>query len=123
MKVLIIDDEAEIGRTLGELLTRRGHVVTAATAGREALAVAAATSFDLVLLDVRMDDMDGFSVLRALRAQGCAAGVVMLTGGGGDVEEAVKASQLGADDYLPKPVRLAALERVLAAVAERRRGA
>jgi DNA-binding response OmpR family regulator len=122
MKVLIIDDEAEIGRTLGELLTRRGHVVTAATAGREALAVAAATPFDLVLLDVRMDDMDGFSVLRALRAQGCAAGVVMLTGGG-DVEEAVKASQLGADDYLPKPVRLAALERVLAAVAERRRGA
>jgi DNA-binding response OmpR family regulator len=122
MKVLIIDDEAEIGRTLGELLTRRGHVVTAATAGREALAVAAATSFDLVLLGVRMDDMDGFSVLRALRAQGCAAGVVMLTGGG-DVEEAVKASQLGADDYLPKPVRLAALERVLAAVAERRRGA
>jgi DNA-binding response OmpR family regulator len=64
--------------------------------------------------------MDGFAVLRALRAQGCTAGIVMLTGQG-DVEEAVEASHLGADEYLPKPVRMAGLERVLTNVATRRR--
>jgi DNA-binding response OmpR family regulator len=66
-----------------------------------------------------MPEMDGFAVLHALRAQGCTAGVVLLTGDS-DVEDAVKASHLGADDYLPKPVRLAALERVLGAIAQRR---
>jgi DNA-binding response OmpR family regulator len=119
MNVLIVDDDAEVGHTLGELLKRRGHAVTAATRGPEGLALAASTPFDMIILDVRMPEMDGFELLRALRAQGCPAGVVMLTGEG-DVEDAVKAQQLGADDYLPKPVRLAALERVLGSVAQRR---
>ena len=66
-----------------------------------------------------MPEMDGFAVLRALKAQGSTAAVIMLTGQS-DVEEAVEASRLGADDYLPKPVRVPGLERVLAAVAARR---
>lgn len=116
MNILIVDDDPEIGSTIGGLLTRRNHAVTAATSGRDALALARAQAFDIVILDVRMPEMDGFAVLRALRADGYAGGVIMLTGQG-DVEEAVEASQLGADDYLPKPVRIAALDRVLASVA------
>jgi DNA-binding response OmpR family regulator len=116
MKILIVDDDAEVAKTLEALLTRRKHSVTVRASGREALALAAAESFDIVILDVRMPEMDGFTVLRALRAQGCTAGVIMLTGQG-DVEEAVEASHLGAHDYLPKPVRIAALERVLTSVA------
>ena len=119
MNVLIVDDDAEIGRTLGHLLERRKHVVTLATRGQEALALARSTTFDVVILDVRMPEMDGFDVLRTLRADGYTGGVLMLTGEG-DVEDAVEAQQLGADDYLPKPVRIAALDRVLAAVAAKR---
>jgi DNA-binding response OmpR family regulator len=115
MNILIIDDDAEIGRTLGNLLERRKHTVTLATRGQEGLGLAKATAFDIVILDVRMPDMDGFAVLQALRAQGHAGGVIMLTGQG-DVEDAVRAQQLGADDYLPKPIRIAALDRVLAAI-------
>lgn len=120
MTILIVDDDAEVAATLSVLLERLDHAVTIATRGADALALAKAQPFDIIILDVRMPEMDGFSVLRALRAQGCAAGVIMLTGQG-DVEEAVEASHLGADDYLPKPVRIAALERVLANVATRRR--
>ena len=119
MTVLIVDDDAEVGYTIGELLRRRGHSVTSVTSGREGLTLAASTSFDMVILDVRMPEMDGFTLLAALRDQGCTAGVVMLTGDS-DVEDAVKAAHLGADDYLPKPVRLAALERALVTVARRR---
>jgi DNA-binding response OmpR family regulator len=119
MTVLVVDDDHQVGYTISQLLRRRGHTVTTVATGREALARAAATPFEMVILDVRMPEMDGFTVLSALRAQGCTAGVVMLTGDG-DVEEAVKAQQLGADDYLPKPVRVAALERVLTAIARRR---
>ena len=119
MTVLVVDDDHQVGYTISELLRRRGHAVTTVTTGREALASAAATPFEMIILDVRMPEMDGFTVLSALRAQGCTAGVIMLTGDG-DVEDAVKAQQLGADDYLPKPVRVAALERVLAAIKQRR---
>jgi DNA-binding response OmpR family regulator len=119
MTVLIVDDDAEVGYTIGELLRRRGHTVTSVTSGREGLTLAASTSIDMVILDVRMPEMDGFTLLAALRDQGCTAGVVMLTGDS-DVEDAVKAAHLGADDYLPKPVRLAALERALVTVARRR---
>ena len=119
MNVLIVDDDAQIGQTLGHLLERRKHVVTLATRGHDALALARSTPFDIVVLDVRMPEMDGFAVLRELRAQGYAGGVLMLTGEGA-VEDAVEAQQLGADDYLPKPVRIAALDRVLAAVAAKR---
>jgi DNA-binding response OmpR family regulator len=116
MNILIVDDDPEIGRTLAELLQRRKHTVATTTRGAEALGLAKSAAFDTVILDVRMPDMDGFEVLRALRGQGYTGGVIMLTGQS-DVEEAVQASHLGADDYLPKPVRIAALDRVLAAVA------
>jgi two-component system NtrC family response regulator len=120
MRILIVDDDAEIGRTLGHLLERRAHEVTLATRGTQALALATAATFEIVILDVRMPEMDGFQVLHALREQGYAGGLIMLTGEG-DVEDAVRASQLGADDYLPKPVRIAALDRVLAKIAASRR--
>jgi DNA-binding response OmpR family regulator len=119
VNVLIVDDDPEIGQTLAHLLERRKHVVTLATRGQDALALARSAPFDVVILDVRMPEMDGFDVLRALRGQGYAGGVLMLTGEG-DVEDAVEAQHLGADDYLPKPVRIAALDRVLAAVAAKR---
>ncbi len=119
MRILIVDDDPEIGRTLGHLLERRQHQITLATRGGDALALATAAPFDIIVLDVRMPEMDGFATLQALRAQGYAGGLIMLTGEG-DVEDAVRASQLGADDYLPKPVRIAALDRVLAKIAAAR---
>lgn len=120
MKILVVDDDPEVGTTLSALLTRRRHSVSTSTSGRDALARVRTETPDLVILDVRMPEMDGFAVLRELRAQGSTAGIIMLTGQG-DVEEAVEASRLGADDYLPKPIRLAGLERVLASVAAARR--
>ena len=121
MNVLIVDDDAELARTLAALLERRSHTVATLTRGSEALTLAKDASFEIVILDVHMPDMNGFDVLRGLRAQGYGGAVIMLTGQS-DVEDAVQAMRLGADDYLPKPVRIAALDRALAAaVASSRR--
>jgi len=105
-----------ICETLTIALRRMKHEVSAVTSGREALARVAEEPFDIVILDVRMPEMNGIEVLRALKAAGTRAGIVMLTGLG-DVEEAVDAFRLGADDYLPKPVRLESLARVLQTLA------
>jgi len=119
MKLLVVDDDPDLAETLAILLTKLRHEVVTATSGRDAVALARARAFDLVILDVRMPDMDGFAVLRALKEQGSTASIVMLTGQG-DVEDAVEAAKLGADDYLPKPIRVAGLERVLATIATTR---
>jgi DNA-binding NtrC family response regulator len=111
--VLIVDDEPSITQTLGSFFERSGgHVVTSAHSGEEGVALFQRTHPDLVLLDVRLPDMTGFEVLGRLR--GSDPVVIMMTAFG-DVPQAVRAMQSGAENFLTKPIELTHLE----AVAER----
>lgn len=102
MKVLIVDDETRLTRHVLSALTEAGHDPTAVHDGETALTKATETNFDLIVLDVGLPGIDGFGVLRRLRAQHNQARILMLTARG-ELNDRLTGLQLGADDYLPKP--------------------
>ncbi|HEX6160367.1 MAG TPA: sigma-54 dependent transcriptional regulator [Thermoanaerobaculia bacterium] len=110
-KILIIDDEPAIRTTLSSILEDEGHRTTACESGEEGIAQYARDEFDLILLDLWLPGIDGLSVLERLRST--AAPPVIVISGHGSVEAAVKATRLGAYDFLEKPL---SLERVLLTV-------
>jgi DNA-binding NtrC family response regulator len=111
--VLIVDDERNIQVTLARALTLEGYATQAAGTGQEALEKIASLPVDLVLLDVKLPDLDGLVVLeRALQTRPGLPVVVM--SGHGSIETVRQAFKLGAFDYLEKPI--AERERLLAAV-------
>ena len=101
MRILLVDDDAELCQLLREFLKREGFTVTCEHEGQSGLATALAGDIDLVVLDVMLPGLDGFEILRRLRAQSKVP-VIMLTARGEDVDRIV-GLELGADDYLPKP--------------------
>jgi len=103
-KVLIVDDEPGLRQSLGLLLSDAGYSVTAEQNGRRALERATADTFDLVLCDVRMPEMDGLTFLRNYRQRGGNALVIVMSAYGGE-DAAIAAMKEGAYDYLPKPFR------------------
>ena len=103
-RVLVVDDEPGLRPSLGLLLNDAGYQVTAEGDGAKALARALADSFDLILCDVRMPEMDGIAFLRAYKARGGTALVIMMSAYGGE-EAALAAMKEGAYDYIPKPFR------------------
>jgi len=102
MRILIVEDEAAVARQIASALTEAGHDPKAVHDGEAALDEVSNTPFDLIVLDIILPGMDGFDVLRHLRSQHMASGVLMLTARG-EMKERVTGLQLGADDYLPKP--------------------
>ena len=101
-KVLIIDDDRELCELVAELLGEEGFAVEFVNRSDEGLGRALSGEHALVVLDVMMPGMNGFEVLRRLRAEGSAVHVMMLTARGDDVDRIV-GLEVGADDYLPKP--------------------
>ena len=101
MRILLVDDDAELCGLLGEFLKREGFAVAWEHDGRSGLEKVLAGGWDLVVLDVMLPGMDGFEILRRLRQQSKVP-VIMLTARGEDVDRIV-GLELGADDYLPKP--------------------
>jgi DNA-binding response OmpR family regulator len=103
-RVLIVDDEPNIVISLEFLLKREGFAVSVARDGEAGLAAIRAQRPDLVILDVMMPKLDGFSALAAVRADPDLAGVrvLMLTAKGREAEQK-KGLGLGADAYMPKP--------------------
>lgn len=101
MRILVIDDDTELASLLGEFLKREGFDTEFAHDGRTGLDQALRGAFDLVVLDVMLPGIDGFEVLRRLRASSRLP-VVMLTARGEDIDRIV-GLELGADDYIPKP--------------------
>jgi len=125
-RILLVEDETNMARTLAKNLERAGHDVEHAPHGEAALARLAETSFDVVLTDLKMPVMDGMQLLRAMHEQESAPAAVVLTGYG-TIESAVEAMKLGAADYLIKDARpqeiLLTIERVLRLDALRRENA
>jgi two-component system, NtrC family, response regulator AtoC len=118
--VLIVDDDENLRRALGDRFRYWGHAVTLAGDGAEALAVVERRSFDLILLDLAMPGVDGLTALGRLRAAGCEADIVVLTAHG-SVEKAVEAMKAGANDFLSKPADFELLRRTVERAFEKRR--
>ncbi len=103
LTLLLVDDDATLRDRLARALRARGYEGATAGNGAEALARARQDSPELVVLDLRMPDLSGLDVLRALRAEDPATRILILTGYG-SIATAVEATRLGAVGYLPKPV-------------------
>ena len=116
--LLLVDDDEALLSLLHRFFETRGWRVLTAATGVKALERHRLDRPDLVLLDLGLPDMDGITVLRRLREQQGDLGVIMLTGQG-DVETAVQAMRLGADDFLTKPYELQQLAVVVDRAHER----
>jgi two-component system, OmpR family, response regulator RegX3 len=101
-RALVVEDEASIRNGLCDVLVYRGFEVQSASDGSTALAMLGQRAFDLVLLDVMLPELDGFSVCTQLRARGDRTPVLMLTAKGSE-EDIVRGFDCGADDYVTKP--------------------
>lgn len=101
MKILVVDDEETMVRSLSTLLAEEGYEVVAATDGPQALEAARAERPDLILLDVMLPGMDGLEVCRQIRTWS-AVPIIMLTAKTAEVDKVV-GLEVGADDYVTKP--------------------
>ena len=108
MHILVVEDDAGLARRIASTLTEAGHDPIVVHDGEKALDKIKAAPFDLIVLDIILPGMDGFEVLRHLRAQRLVSRVLMLTARG-EVKDRVTGLRLGADDYLPKPFAMGEL--------------
>ena len=100
--ILIVEDEYAVARGVQYALQQEGYEVTVARNGEEGLEFATQLAPDLIILDVRLPGIDGFEVLRRLRATGSKAPVLFLTARDEEMDKVI-GLELGADDYLTKP--------------------
>jgi two-component system copper resistance phosphate regulon response regulator CusR len=114
--ILIAEDEERIALFVDKGLRAAGFTTIVASTGPDALAAAQGGGFDLVLLDIGLPGMDGFEVLRRLRATDAGVPVIMLTARSG-LDDTVAGLEGGANDYIPKPFRF---DELLARVRRRR---
>jgi len=110
--VLVVDDEQNSREGLSKILTKEGYSVHTADNGKKALLEAENNRFDLIITDLRMPEMDGIEVLEKLRKKNKDIGVVIVTAYG-EVNSYLKAMNLGAFEYLNKPIHLEELRRVI----------
>src|SRR3989454_4182796 len=103
--ILVVDDESGIRQSLTSILEEEGYRVEAVGSGEECLATVAARPFDLILLDVWLPGMDGLVTLERLQ-QSVPAPMVVMISGHGNIETAVRATKLGAFDFIEKPLSL-----------------
>lgn len=114
-KILLIDDEDSVRQMLSDFLTLKGYQTIEAPGGVKGVQMAELLKPDLILLDLKMPEMDGIAVLKKLRHSNTQAAVVMLTGVYDEVT-ARQAIQLGAYEYLTKPIDLSTLENLISRI-------
>ena len=102
MKILLVQDEAQLSDALCQILGKHRYEVTQAYDGERGLDEALSGIYDIVLLDIMLPKKDGLEVLRQIRAAGLSTPVLLLTAKG-EVSDKVRGLDYGADDYLPKP--------------------
>lgn len=108
MRILVVEDARDMNRLIVKTLTREGYTVDGCFDGEEAELYLTGAEYDAILLDVMIPKIDGYEVLRRLRARGIATPVLFLTARD-TVEDRVHGLDLGADDYLVKPFDFAEL--------------
>ncbi len=118
MKILVVEDDIKLARFVTRLLVEEGYVADTCAEGQEAITRAQSGVYDAVVLDWMLPDIDGLSVCKALREQGCEIPVLMLTARG-ELRERVLGLRSGADDYLVKPFEIEELLARLDAILRR----
>ncbi len=116
--VLLIDDDPDVLHSLGNYFEHLDYQVHRAASGKEGIAVWRRTNPDVTVVDLHMPDMDGMQVLRILRRY--RATVIVLTGHG-EIENAVRAMQMGAENFLTKPIDMSHLGEAVEKAAEKSR--
>ncbi|HKY79381.1 MAG TPA: response regulator, partial [Anaerolineales bacterium] len=110
IKILVVDDDLDTVKLVGTTLEKQGYVILAAQQGVEALDIAAQQHPDLILLDIMMPKMDGFEVIRRLRADPATSAIpVIMFTAKSQVDDKVAGLEAGADEYLTKPTHPAEL--------------
>jgi len=102
LRILLVEDDDDLGDAILRRLRGDGHAVDWLTDGEAADDILRYQPYDLIILDVGLPGMDGFTLLRFLRERGIHCSIMMLTARS-DIEDRVTALDVGADDYLPKP--------------------
>lgn len=118
-KLLVVEDDLDIQELLQNFLQEAGYRVTAANDGVEAVSLFSGSPFDLILLDVMLPKIDGFTVCECIRRQSQVP-IIMLTALSGE-EEQIRGLDLQVDDYITKPFSMPVLIRKIAAVLRRSR--
>jgi DNA-binding response OmpR family regulator len=108
VNILLVDDEEESLETLSDILQEKGFDTETAKTGKEALAKAKERFFNIVLLDIKLPDMTGIEVLKALRGKHLSTMIIMITANA-TVQNAIDANNFGAGAYLVKPIEPEAL--------------
>src|SRR5581483_3963164 len=119
MHLLVVEDEQRLARLLQRVLTEERHTVDVANTGDDGLSMALSGSYDLIILDRMLPDLDGVEITREMRAGSIATPVLMLTARG-SIEDRVSGLNAGADDYLVKPFAMAELLARVSALLRRR---
>jgi two-component system, OmpR family, response regulator len=122
MRILIVEDDAVLADALTHALRRSHHAVDCLASGAAADNAVTAQDYDIIILDLGLPELDGFEVLRRLRARRKRIPVLILTARDG-LHDRVHGLDLGADDYLTKPFELPELEARMRAVTRRAYGA
>jgi two-component system OmpR family response regulator len=118
MKLLVVEDDRESAAYLKKALIEAGHTVDHAAGGRDGLLLAAGETYDVIVLDRMLPELDGMAILRTIRASGVKTPVLLLTALGG-IDDRVEGLEAGADDYLLKPFAFAELLARVNALARR----
>ena len=120
IRILVVDDDSLVRRSLCEILTLEGYFCVHVPSGIEALARLSESSFDIIISDMKMPQMDGLELLKRIRADFPNIAVIMVTGFG-SIENAVVAMREGAVDYISKPVIDDEIKMVISRIAQERK--
>ncbi len=118
MKILVIEDDAETAAYIANGLKEHGHTVDLAASGRDGLFLAAGETYDMMVIDRMLPQLDGVSIVKTIRASGVSTPVLFLTALGG-VHDRVAGLDAGGDDYLVKPFAFSELVARINALARR----
>lgn len=102
MKILLVEDNVELNKSLKEILEIHNHLVDTAFNGREALGLLEKIEYDVIILDIMLPEIDGYGVAKLLRDKGINTPIIMLTALG-ELENKLRGFEIGADDYIVKP--------------------
>jgi DNA-binding response OmpR family regulator len=119
MRILVVEDDPRMANLIARALRETGYAVDVVGNGTEAVEQGGLAPYDLVVLDILLPGMDGFSVCRQLRASSISTPILMLSARS-EIADRVRGLELGADDYLPKPFAIAELRARVGALMRRR---
>jgi len=120
MKILIIEDEQELAKSMKQYLRQESYVVEVAYTAREALEKVLMHEYDCILLDITLPDGNGLSILEKLKTENKLDGVIIVSARN-SLDDKIKGLNLGADDYLAKPYHLSEMGARISAIIRRKR--